>query len=198
MLDKLLIFSWRSCYIAHLSLQRGQLLTESGRENLRLVSSWVVKGPHGETMAPECQNALASSVLGDASLSLGTVLWFISCGIGCDFKVRKALDPIGVGSTVSGITARAVTKSCTHYSGVLWLPLLDFLPLTWAPTGLNLLETHLSHAPQAIYDDSVMNWGHQCTMSETRLAALSEEPASLFPSSLGSFVHSNCAVPAYE
>lgn len=56
MLDKLLIFSWRSCYIAHLSLQRRQLLTESGRENLRLVSSWVVKGPHGETMAPESEH----------------------------------------------------------------------------------------------------------------------------------------------
>lgn len=55
MLDKLLIFSCRSCYIAHLSLWCGQLLTESGRENLLLVSSWVVKGPRGETMAPESE-----------------------------------------------------------------------------------------------------------------------------------------------
>lgn len=60
MLDKLLIFSWRSCYIAHLSGLRRQLLTEWGK-NLLLVSSWVVKGPNGEMQRHGSQNMLVSS-----------------------------------------------------------------------------------------------------------------------------------------
>lgn len=51
MLDKLLIFSWRSCYIAHLSLLCRQLLAEWKKKSAACFSRVVVNGRDGETQA---------------------------------------------------------------------------------------------------------------------------------------------------